>query len=427
MNKPKGRRPAVGGRQFARGSVAVIVLGAAVGFAGSAVGEESVPTSVGEVCAWQAELSPRTLDEVNFALPDSGAWYWILPYSVRPDLRITVSGRFPQARYMSFNTYDATFSSFSADGVASSLPDYRIAPDPGSNNPWQRAGQAGTYTVDVAAQRDLDRTDALPAARQGVNSGIGYLVYRVYLPADGMASVELPQVRISDSDGTRDLAACVRSDGARALDSVLSPLGQAGLGLPATPTDPLSFRRVSGVGAFPNVDNAYLAAVFTPPSDDRVVVVRGRAPRVPTGNGPSVWPPRQEIEVRYYSLCTNLAVLPGPLVFNVEPDGSTENGCRTDEQTNLDSAGNYTYVLAGPTQRDRIREIPGATYVPISREHPDTPEVVLLRNMLPAEGFDHSVQDVAVGDTAEHAAATMGPYYPRITVCTVAQLSGGQC
>ena len=131
--------------------------------------------------------------------------------------------------------------------------------------------------------------------------------------------------------------------------------------------------------------------------------------------------------MRYYSLCTNLAVLPGPLVFNVEPDGSTENGCRTDEQTNLDSAGNYTYVLAGPTQRDRIREIPGATYVPISREHPDTPEVVLLRNMLPAEEFDHSVQDVAVGDTAEHAAATMGPYYPRITVCTVAQLSGGQC
>ncbi|MQY27465.1 hypothetical protein [Nocardia aurantia] len=403
------------------GVTVAAVTGVGIG-ATAAAGEPAAPPA-GQ-CAWQGELSPRTIGQVNFALPDTGAWYWIMPYEVRPGTTITLTGQFPRARYMSFNTYDGRFSSFTTGGVASALPDYRIAPDPGTDNPWQHPGGAGTYTVNVTT--DPNAPNALALSPAGATSGRGYLIFREYLPAGDAASVRPPEVRISDGAGTRTLASCV-GDGNGLLGTVTSALGEVGISRRDKSSGTTEFRRASGAGAFPNVDNAYLAATFTPAADGRVMVVRGRAPKTPGGTEPVVWPPTSGAEVRYFSFCTNLAVLPGPVVVDTAADGAIDNGCRTDEQTVLDAAGDYTYVVGTEAQRAEIEAIPGATFVPTSSRHPSTPEAMLIRNMLPTGEFPHAVQNVPVDGTSEEAAAVMGPYYPHATLCTIAAVRDGSC
>ncbi|MEV6067796.1 hypothetical protein AB0L82_14680 [Nocardia sp. NPDC052001] len=374
-------------------------------------------------CAWQAELSPRTVAQVNFAYPDTGAWYWILPYQVRPGMTITATGQYPDSRYISFNTYDARFSSFSNGGVSSALPDYLIAPDAGSVNPWQRPG-GGTYTVTIGSDRTA--ANALPLAPEGESAGVGFLIYREYLPSGGASSVRLPRIRITDDTGSRTLGGCV-GGGSPLLASALSALGATAANLPPATADNLEFRRVSGAGAFPNADNAYLVATLTPPGDDKVVVVRGKAPVAPAGTGPMVWPPGASADVRYFSLCANLSTLPGPVVLNPAADGSTDNGCRSDRETLLDADRDYTYVLGTEAQRARIEAMPGATFVPLSSAHPTTQEAILLRNMLPASDFRQAVQSVPVNGTPAQAAEIMGPYYPRATMCPLAAVLDRTC
>ena len=60
-------------------------------------------------CAWNVELSARTLNDINVAAPDTAAAYWTLRYTVQPGLTLTVKGNFPDARYLSFNTYDSRY------------------------------------------------------------------------------------------------------------------------------------------------------------------------------------------------------------------------------------------------------------------------------------------------------------------------------
>ncbi len=80
-------------------------------------------------CAWNGEQSAATLDDVNFAAPDTATAYWLLRYPVQTGLTLTVR-RFVDARDMSFSVYDSWWHSYSTDGVASGLADYQLQPDP---------------------------------------------------------------------------------------------------------------------------------------------------------------------------------------------------------------------------------------------------------------------------------------------------------
>src|SRR6266699_817951 len=100
---------------------------------GSAAAEGSQPVSApGTSCAWPTELSAQAN---NTAFPDAAAAYWVQPIVASAGTRIVLSGRFPDARYASVDVY-------TPGGVGASLPDYRIAPQPGSVNPWQREAAA---------------------------------------------------------------------------------------------------------------------------------------------------------------------------------------------------------------------------------------------------------------------------------------------
>src|SRR3954471_9750498 len=66
------------------------------------------------LCARPTEVAP---DARNVALPDTNARYWVMPYQVYPDREITITGTFPDDRYVSFAVYDASEGTFTSNGV----------------------------------------------------------------------------------------------------------------------------------------------------------------------------------------------------------------------------------------------------------------------------------------------------------------------
>jgi hypothetical protein len=109
--------------------------------------------------------------------------------------------------------------------------------------------------------------------------------------------------------------------------------------------------------------------------------------------------------------------------------------CQADYQTNLDAQGSYTYVLSEPEQRDRTTPPswipPDASWLPWGSR--TTPNILILRNMLPDSSFTHSVQaaiqagcvvpngNSVTREQAEQAATcaqgVMSEYYPQAVYC----------
>jgi hypothetical protein len=112
-------------------------------------------------------------------------------------------GRFPDARYVSVQVY-------TPGGVGSSLPDYRIAPQPRSLNPWQQhAAPGGRFKVTIAPDPAPGRANTLPLPAGTTSQHTGYLAYRVYLPAGGAPSdVPLPVLTVEQGGPARTLPAC---------------------------------------------------------------------------------------------------------------------------------------------------------------------------------------------------------------------------
>jgi hypothetical protein len=167
--------------------LAVVILIAA-GLNLDCVGGPSASTvttpSVSQACTWPILAD---IDTNSGGLVDSGAAYWLDTFHVQNDLRIVLTGRFPDARYMSIGVYTSGTNLFTTNGVGSYLTDYQILPDAGSINPWQQSGPAGgKYTVTLRSDPTQGQANTLPLASTGTPDGSkGYLQYRVYLPAGG--------------------------------------------------------------------------------------------------------------------------------------------------------------------------------------------------------------------------------------------------
>jgi hypothetical protein len=376
-------------------------------------------------CAWNTELSTNTLNDVNVAAPDTAAAYWSLRYTLQPGLALTVKGYFPDARYMSFSTYDARFRSFTVSGVSSALADYQIEPDAGSVNPWRRTpGKSGSYTLRIRSDVNTAEANTLPLAPSGAPDGsVGYLILRAYLPAAGPGGIGLPTVTFTTATSSRTIAACTTHNDSELNHVVASRLPRAGAPLPNQ--QPSSgFRRVNatGVSAFPNVDAAYLKYVMTLPAAGQVLVVRGKAPGHPRDDHPAPWP-RPGLDVRYLSLCSYPAIFPAPVTHNRLPNGTYDDGCRDDTHTKLDAHGFYTYIVGTESQRAQIEAVPSVTFVPISSEHAQENHLLLLRNLLANHDFRQAVQNVPLDASPEQTAAVMGDYYPRTMLCSLSVLA----
>jgi hypothetical protein len=362
----------------------------------------------------------------NSGLPDSGAWYWAQPFTIHQGTQIVLSGVYPDARYASFTVYSSGETPFTSNGVESSLADFQIAPDSGSANPWrQAASPGGHFTLTLRPRVSPGQINVLPLAPAGVTAGVGYIEYRVYLPATGDAShVALPHVTIEDGGSSQQLQSCA------AHTMAIPPPSRQTATTPSTTATststsrlaPLQFYRPAFHTYFPNPETSYLLAYMTAPTASEVVVVRGKAPTSPPGAQPSIWPSARD-QVRYWSMCVNIGVGTDPVVVNHSPGGQTDLGCRADDATKLSAGGTYTYVIGTAGQRTTIEHLAGVTFLPLSLAQPAALYFLAMRYTLANPTFDSGPQDIVQTRSAAAAARTMGAYYPHVQVCSLSLVS----
>ena len=379
-------------------------------------------------CAWPYVVNAdaiTTSPALNFSNPDTAADYWIMEYTVQPGLRITLSGRYPGSRYMSFEAYASDGAPFTVNGVSSALPDYRIAPDPGSVNPWQReAGPGGRFTLTLQSSVTPGRANTLPLAPAGTPAGtIGAVFFRVYAAHGSPGRVPLPAVTFTRNGISKRLRACPFASSTLPAGAG-QPSGTASAAPHAqgTAAGIVPFARYPSSNHTPDSDQAYLTGRITPPQDGDVLLIRAKAPAAPDGSWPSPWPMPGE-DMRYWSLCIDVSNSRDPVVVNTLANGTADYGCRYDSQARLDRNGYYTFAVGTESQRAAIERVPGVTFLPFSAADPAKPHVLFLRNMLSSPGFSEAVQDVPANRNAASAAAVMGPYYPRMALCPLAGLT----
>ena len=217
----------------------------------SATGGGSQPASPpGMSCSWPSEFNVQA---ENVAMPDAAAGYWVQPIVASAGTRIVLSGRFPDARYASLSVY-------TPGGVGASLPDYRIAPQPGRVNPWQRqAAPGGRFTVTIRPDPSPGQASTLPLPPGTTSQHPGYLFYRVYLPAGGDSSdVPLPVLTVKHGSAARTLPACRTRNASVPFPARASAAGAGGSGAAAPPPPKLAFYKPTQ-----SLDNAGLANVDT--------------------------------------------------------------------------------------------------------------------------------------------------------------------
>lgn len=319
-------------------------------------------------CAWPLVVAGD--QGLNVAYPDTGATYWVAPFTIDPAMSIQVSGEFPDARYMSFNTYDGTGASFEVHGRKSALADYLIQPDPGSANPWKTSASAGgTFTLTVTTEAKPGVANVLP-----------------------MPPENPPQL------------------------SNFIGMGQVCSNAPCPATYPFEPYGGSGGGMFPNVDNDYVSARLAMSWKD-VVVVRGKLPRTPTGTHarhPSPWPD-PGLDMRYWSICNNWSIAP----FLVED-------CLFDHQMITDAQGYYTFVTSSAWSRPRNATAEqGVSWLQVSALLPAVKKQIIVRNMLPSKHFAESIQNVPDHGGQQAARDVMKAYYPEIWTCSKSTFESG--
>src|SRR4051812_47430059 len=231
---------------------------------------------------------------VNVAYPDDSAQYYSAAYQLAPGTRIRVHGRFPHARYMSFNAYDA------AQRPLDGLSDVVIKPDPGSGDPFvfgaERTFEQRDYTVFIdtgpkPAQR-APNTIYTGTGQNGAPNTSGIFIYRIYIPdkgRDDTGGVGLPTVTVEPSDGSGangQPSPCADQSKPKA-DGVNDAVAQQALpDRPSSPTDnpkwrkfvnvassvavgvtgqpavgPVDLDQAGGSGGFlSNLDNAYVSS-----------------------------------------------------------------------------------------------------------------------------------------------------------------------
>ncbi len=105
--------------------------------------------------------------------------------------------------------------------------------------------------------------------------------------------------------------------------------------------------------------------------------------------------------------------------------GGTDAGCRADDQTKLDAAGEYAYVLGTEAQRATIASVPGATFLPFSAAQPGATHILTFREILAGSSFAYSPQQVTQINDPAATEAAMGHDYPRASICALSSLTAG--
>ena len=430
---------------------------------GGRLGPMTIPASApaGIGCNWFVASND---DKVNIAFPDSAARYWGAIIPVAPGIRVRVDGRYPKARYFSFNIYDPAERSTDAIG------DKEIIPLGGAANPFvQPAASGGSYTAyivsgnspsqDLSIQRAPNTlySGVFGSGMQGVpNGGAVLILYRTYLSRTGEfgdGGAGLPLLTVESADGKTQYGGLPTCDEAL-LPNLGGKLPEAGLnksvnnlneptGLPldfptaAYPPKTLVFHGLANAGS------DTLQAQLDKPTQgcqflDAVGACDFRFPVPPSaavgGSGgflnnlhnaytstafsrrfgnialirakaPSY---RNDLtanafgseQLRYWSVCEN------------EFATQRFTACTADESTPTDAEGYFTVVVSDPKDRPKNAITQnGFAWLPWG---PYADSLVLYRHMYQNPTFNQSIHNVEQGQDPKQK---MGVYYPEPVYC----------
>jgi hypothetical protein len=371
-------------------------------FAGFSAATSQAAAAILPVCSWPFEVTGQGI--TNIATPDTNASYWVMPVDLSIWRAMVIHGQYPDARFFNFSSYTAT------GAFVDTIFDANMVPDPGNPNPFAEAGPdiAGNYTLTIGA--------ANPRVGNFLSTGgsrFAFVVYRIYLPDKGLdrtGGVGVPGVTLTDLGGnSRTLKPCPfadaetslgnlillleaagMTDAAKFLGQILSLANRSPLGTcrpnQTGPTAVTFSSAAPGVNFFPNPQTTYFQTANLCFQPNQILVIRGKAPVFPnTYLGSSVFQSAfdTQIQLRYWSMCNNVGVLPNPVVA-CDPDAATE----------LDQNQIYTYVVSNDPAPP-IWLPPGATWLPWGPT--SFPITLIFRNLLPENSFVPTGAYVPIG------------------------------
>jgi hypothetical protein len=342
---------------------------------------------------WSNPLSGETMKYLLPLFPDVNATYWTYswdPVDAPANISFKFTGRFPHARYMSYNCYDFTEAS-----VIAHIRDDMIGPDEGSVNPFMpgtdRTAEERSYTLwfvpEGSPRAGEPNTVVIPAG-----TGKPTIMYRVYLHDTGTdldGGTGLPVIEGFD-DLTGDPLPCPESSGidAKTFLTLMLRVVTSGTVVNAcnamAADDLISFYHVEGSGYMPNEDNRYLITGFGYLPEKPVAVLNLLPPSFPrtlTGGGFFTG----EEDVRYWSLNMGGNIWTG-----------TSNGI-CDENASVNGDGSVTVVI-GPFFLRSFVEAAGYNFIPWGMH---VNRSMIYRQMCPGEGFAGSVMNVPFFDITQ--------------------------
>lgn len=394
-------------------------------------------------CSWPLVSDP---DFLNTALPDLAATYWVAALPNIPGTRLRIDGRYPNARYFSFNAYSPLLSAVDA------LTDYQILPRIAGANPFQTRGAApgGEYVAYLLPQPvpEIRAPNTLYAGEFPVGLGVTLpanplqiLIYRIYVAEEDLSGgVPLPVLTVETEDGSTALMSLTMTGcaslpppellpdlltralaGQSAPQAVLSvfentplpltaaePTMQRAYGLPETLRANMSaalgfdipgqaVTTTVAADLLNNRDNAYLQAIMSRDKSS-MYVVRGKAPIA--ADDPTE-APLGGAQLRYWSLCSN------EIVTQRFAD------CLYDAQVPLGRDGWFTIVVSDAAERpaNAVAEN-GIGWLAWGAVYPDS--MLLYRHMLPSAHFAQAVENIPLNTPPQDV---MGEYYPLLAYC----------
>ena len=373
---------ALRGISIAVGTASIAAL--TIGFLPAAHSVGVLPADADRRCAWPI-VYPQ--GDANYAWPDTNAAYINQAVVIGPNEKVVITGRDPKARYWSITTYN-----YQDREVIDRVNDVTV-----------RRAKNGSWTVTVSPQQNPEDPNSLQAApvprpgEDGSFKNVTIIMYRVYLPQRaGYTGGPLPVVTLHHDNAFQGKAVerlkpCV---GNQVRPPEERPALEEAVGLPST-----YFVRAEGGRFYPSYDTSYLAAEV-PYDPAKILVVTGKAPSV------------KRKEVRYWSLCQNINVVPLPVV-----------DCASDSDIKL-TKGRYTIAIVTPEQvpvGDRVK-YPHVTFIDwgdANGQGVQEDALLLVRNILPNPKFAYSVEKVSIG---QPATSTMGEYAPIIEQVPVSEL-----
>lgn len=473
-------------RAIPRLGVAGITLAAVLAL-GTGSANATPPAAPDPGCFWSIAINAKS---ANVAFPNGELTnYWYTKLTLPAGAKILLDGTYPQARYMSVNSYYSSPTDPALKGIPSdAVYDAQIAPNPGSTNPFlpgakrtpDRRGRAWTLTVSgeqppaSTADRAANTLYAgtLPAGQaQPVE-----LLYRIYVPDKGTdlaGNGGIPRPTLVLEDGTK-LTGQALCDAVGAETAPLTPpkftlnqyvalthlppnaaAGAAGSTPQSPAVDPPQWYRplnscmfqypffqsagyplpacpqTPGLTQYPTKDNAYIAAYvdrrFGPAADGKnVVVMTGK---LPTTNRTYQRNPffRGGKQMRYWGVCTNESLL--------TTEVTVDDGCTYDEAIPVDSQGRYTIVVSTPGDRPgNAQERCGVAWLnwgegdgaPAPYTRP-TAGMLIVRNLIPDPSFTQTAQNIPAPGLPAQVASTLGEYTPKLEYQSPAQFAQRGC